>query len=270
MAVSWSGGTSVRTVIQDSRSVSSASSRCSNWSSSASLKLARWASAKRPMIRSASRVPRCHDRNSILRRRGSRPSLEIVLPVMPSPTPKTRRGPGVGFYIVACRSNVSGNARMNASILRVARGTASATNGGPIAATDERHLGLETPLLRPLPSPVANIIFARYTKKRDNVTRQNSRGSHGSRTVRFHACGNVSLAEGRGAFDKNEPYVCERERGVGRQHGFVQWLFGSRLALVVARAGLVRQATSTVLCDLRGGRRRIRRLVDKQASSLDS
>src|SRR4051794_41060960 len=104
----------------------------------------------------------------------------------------------------------------------------------------------------------------------DNVTRQNSRGSHGSRTVRFHACGNVSLAEGRGAFDKNEPYVRERERGVGRQHGFVQWLFGSRLALVVARAGLVRQATSTVLCDLRGGRRRIRRLVDKQASSLDS
>ena len=97
IAVSCSAGTAATPVTQASRSVSSASSRCSYWSSSASLKPSICASAKRPMIRSASRVPRCQDRNSSRRLRGSRPSLDRVLPVMNSPTPKARRVPGAGF-----------------------------------------------------------------------------------------------------------------------------------------------------------------------------
>ncbi len=51
------------------------------------------ASAKRPSIRSISRMPRCQARNSSLRRRRSSPSLDRVVPVMRAlATPKARTG----------------------------------------------------------------------------------------------------------------------------------------------------------------------------------
>ena len=67
-------------------------------SRSASLNFAICASAKRPSTRSISRMPRCQERNSSLRRRSSSPSLEIRVPVIgTAPTPKTRTGPGRGY-----------------------------------------------------------------------------------------------------------------------------------------------------------------------------
>ena len=54
-------------------------------------------SANRPMIRSISRVPRCQERYSNRRRRGSRPSLERVLPVTTAPNAKSPDGAGRAF-----------------------------------------------------------------------------------------------------------------------------------------------------------------------------
>src|SRR5262249_40761751 len=58
-------------------------------SSSRSLIRSIQASAKRPMIRSISRLPRCQARNNSRRRRGSSPSEDLLLPVIAS-TPKAR------------------------------------------------------------------------------------------------------------------------------------------------------------------------------------
>ena len=78
-------------VTQASRSRSGTSISRSNSSISASLKVADGASAKRPMIRSISRMPRCQARNRSLRRRRSSPSLERVVPVI---DPLQRQTPG--------------------------------------------------------------------------------------------------------------------------------------------------------------------------------
>ena len=60
-------------VTQASRSRSGTSSSRSNSPTSASVNSATAASAKRPMIRSVSRIPRCQERNSTLRRRSPGP-----------------------------------------------------------------------------------------------------------------------------------------------------------------------------------------------------
>lgn len=59
----------------------------SNWSSSASDRVPISASAKRPMIRSISRMPRCQDRYRRRRRRGSRSALVRVVPDIGSRLP---------------------------------------------------------------------------------------------------------------------------------------------------------------------------------------
>ena len=70
---SWScaAGGAVRRLTQSNRSASSHSSNASKRSSWPSSNASRWASAKRPRIRSVSRVPRCHDRNNRRLRRRS-------------------------------------------------------------------------------------------------------------------------------------------------------------------------------------------------------
>src|SRR5262249_54565773 len=60
-AVSKFAGTSTWWITQASSSPSGTSSNCSNSASSCSLNCAMAASAKRPMIRSTSRMPRCHE-----------------------------------------------------------------------------------------------------------------------------------------------------------------------------------------------------------------
>src|SRR5262249_55501815 len=65
-AVSKVCGTAISPVTQPSSSRSGTSIRRSNSESSASLNAASALSAKRPMIRSISRIPRCQERNSSL------------------------------------------------------------------------------------------------------------------------------------------------------------------------------------------------------------
>ena len=76
------------------------------------------ASAKRPVIRSTSRMPRCQARNSRRRRRSSRPSLEIGVPLM-SATVRNTKSPDVpGRADIATEAaNVSGPSAAFGAIL---------------------------------------------------------------------------------------------------------------------------------------------------------
>src|SRR5882724_10710624 len=70
------------------------------------------ASAKRPRIKSVSRMPRCQAWNRSLRRRTSSPSLESVLPVISTPKARTSRAMG---YIEA--ESIISNRRMRPNLL---------------------------------------------------------------------------------------------------------------------------------------------------------
>src|SRR5437870_4685978 len=82
-------------MIQAKSSRSGTSSRCSNSASSSDVNCSIAASAKRPMIKSISRMPRCQQRNKSLRRRVSSPALERAVPVIgSSPLATQRQKPG--------------------------------------------------------------------------------------------------------------------------------------------------------------------------------
>src|ERR1700758_480905 len=82
-------------MIQAKSSRSGTSSRCSNSASSSDVNCSIAASAKRPMIKSISRRPRCQQRNKSLRRRVSSPALERAVPVIgSSPLATQRQKPG--------------------------------------------------------------------------------------------------------------------------------------------------------------------------------
>src|SRR6266566_5282350 len=82
-------------MIQAKSSRSGTSSRCSNSASSSDVNCSIAASAKRPMIKSISRMPRCQQRNKSLRRRVSSPALERAVPVIgSSPLAMQRQKPG--------------------------------------------------------------------------------------------------------------------------------------------------------------------------------
>src|SRR5438128_5633158 len=82
-------------MIQAKSSRSGTSSRCSNSASSSEVNCSIAASAKRPMIKSISRMPRCQQRNKSLRRRVSSPALERAVPVIgSSPLAMQRQKPG--------------------------------------------------------------------------------------------------------------------------------------------------------------------------------
>src|SRR5262249_46786579 len=95
---------------------------CSNSASSSCVNCCTVASAKRPMIKSISRMPRCQERNRSLRRRTSSPWLERVVPVIigflaaRDATPKSPDGPGAGHiatltaYVSAQPHCLSGSA----------------------------------------------------------------------------------------------------------------------------------------------------------------
>ena len=78
--------------------------------SSSSLRLAISASAKRPRIRSISRVPRCQQRNKSRLRRSSRPPLDRVDPVISCDSNANAKSPDVlpgGVDIASGPGNVS-------------------------------------------------------------------------------------------------------------------------------------------------------------------
>src|SRR4029079_10224912 len=78
---------------------SGTSSQRSSSSSSASVRDVRCASANPPSTRSISRMPRCQQRKSRRRRRGSRPSLERFVPVVTACLQRQKPGRGrVGLY----------------------------------------------------------------------------------------------------------------------------------------------------------------------------
>ncbi len=79
------------------------------------------ASAKRPMIRSISRMPRCQERNRSWRRRRSSPSLERVDPVICCPTPKARHRAGFGSSFIVAMEELPKPARLYRSVLVIAR-----------------------------------------------------------------------------------------------------------------------------------------------------